>query len=612
MKKIIQDEQNSIARCCKTNPKKFWKYIKLKTKNNNKIGSIKYINATGEDKIAVTDEEKCNAFVNYFTSVFTNEPNFNEEAATFKTFTNTMEEFDISKDTVLLKLNNLKIDKSPGYDNIHPRILYEIRNEIFEPLTNLFNLSLSKGILPSDWKLSSVTALFKKGSKSLINNYRPVSLTSIACKILELIIVDKIINYLISSNIISNKQFGFIKGRLTSIQLLNLLDKWTNHLDNNREGVDIIYKDFEKAFDKVPHKRLIFKLKKYGICNTVINWIKSYLKNRKHRVKINNKYSEWKEVTSGIPQGSVLGPILFIIYINDLPEICPEGVDLNLFVDDAKMSKTLVSLDDKTQLQLALNETVNWFKEWLLSLNINKCVALNLKMIDSPNNDYFIDTDSGNYKLQNVKLTKDLGVIIDNQLTFNEHIAEKIKKANCMLGLIKRNFRYLDEYTFILLYKSLVRSQLEYASSVWSPYKKGLIDEIESMQRRATKLIPKLKNLTYIERLKFLKLSTLKYRRYRGDMIETYKILTNKYDKSVTPTLDLIDTNRTRGNNLKLKFKRANHDFRKYSFFVRVPKIWNSLNNNVVCYKDIKSFKINLDKYWSNIEVLYDYKAPFS
>ena len=276
------------------------------------------------------------------------------------------------------------------------------------------------------------------------------------------------------------------------------------------------------------------------------------------------------------------------------------------------MSKTLVSLDDKTQLQLALNETVNWSKEWLLSLNVNKCVALNLKMIDSPNNDYFIDTESGNYKLQNVKLTKDLGVIIDNQLTFNEHIAEKIKKANCMLGLIKRNFRYLVEYTFILLYKSLVRSQLEYASSVWSPCKKGLIDEIESIQRRATKLIPKLKNLTYIERLKFLKLPTLKYRKYRGDMIETYKILTNKYDKSVTPTLDLIDTNRTRGNNLKLKFKRANHDFRKYSFCVRAPKIWNSLNNNVVCSKDIKSFKINLDKYWSNIEVLYDYKAPFS
>ena len=140
------------------------------------------------------------------------------------------------------------------------------------------------------------------------------------------------------------------------------------------------------------------------------------------------------------------------------------------------------------------------------------------------------------------------------------------------MGLIKRNFKYLDEKTFILLYKSLVRSQLEYASSVWFPYRKSLINEIESIQRRATKLISNLKNLTYIERLKHLKLPTLVYRRFRGDMI-AFKILTNKYDKSVTPKLDLIDTNRTRGNKLKLKFKGANHDFRKYSFSVRAPKI---------------------------------------
>ena len=178
-----------------------------------------------------------------------------------------------------------------------------------------------------------------------------------------------------------------------------------------------------------------------------------------------------------------------------------------------------------------------------------------------------------------------------------------------MLGLIKRNFKYLDEKTFILLYKSLVRSHLEYALNVWFPYRKGLINEIESIQRRATKLIPNLKKLTYVERLKHLKLPTLVYRRFRGDMIETFKILTNKYNKSVTPKLDLIDTNRTRGNKLKLKFEGANHDFRKYSFSVRVPKIWNSLNNTVVSSKDTKSFKINLDKYWSNIEILYDYKA---
>ena len=311
-----------------------------------------------------------------------------------------MEDFIISKEMVLNKLQTLKIKVSPGYDNIHPRILHELQVEMFGPLTNLFNLSLNTSILPSDWKLSIVTASFKKGSKSLVNNYRPVPLTSIVCKILESIIVDKLMDYMTSHNLISNKQYGFIKGRSTSIQLLNLLDKWTKNLDNNREGVDIMYTDFEKAFDKVPHKRLLFKQKKYGICNTVINWIQSYLNYRKHRVRINNKYSEWNEVTSGISQGNVLGPILFIIYINDLPDICPESVDLALFANDAKMCKTLVNLDDKLQLQNTLNETVIWSKYWLLSLTINKCVALNLNMIDSPISDYFIETEFGNYKLQ--------------------------------------------------------------------------------------------------------------------------------------------------------------------------------------------------------------------
>ena len=150
----------------------------------------------------------------------------------------------------------MKINKSPGYDNIHSRILYELQVKMSGPLTNLFNL-----ILPSDWKLNRATVLFKKGSESLINNYRPVSLTSIVRKILESIIVDKLMDTLTSNNLISNKQYGFIKGRSTSIQLLNLLDKWTKPLDNNHESVDIIYTNFEKAFDEVPHKRLLFKLK---------------------------------------------------------------------------------------------------------------------------------------------------------------------------------------------------------------------------------------------------------------------------------------------------------------------------------------------------------------
>ena len=199
-----------------------------------------------------------------------------------------------------------------------------------------------------------------------------------------------------------------------------------------------------------------------------------------------------------------------------MPLECNELADILLFADDAKISKNIIDINDKNNLQVALSSVTRWLSMWLLSLNIIKCLTLNIRRINGDINEYYITTGKGDEILKNVKSTKDLGVIIDNKLTFKEHITDKIKKANTMLGLIKRNFRYLDEKTFLLLYKSLVRSQLEYASCIWYPYKLGLIDIIESVQKRATKLIHKLKNVPYNDRLKILKLPTLTYRRYRG------------------------------------------------------------------------------------------------
>ena len=179
-----------------------------------------------------------------------------------------------------------------------------------------------------------------------------------------------------------------------------------------------------------------------------------------------------------------------------------------------------------------------------------------------------------------------------------------------MLGIIKRNFKYMDEQTFLNLYKTLVRSHLEYASSVWCPYKKGMIDKLEKIQRRATKMITKIKHNPYSERLNILKLPSLSYRRYRGDMIQTYNILTGKYDTSITSPLQINNASSTRGNDLKLKIEGSKHDIRKYSFFVRVPKVWNNLPNSVINSKSVNIFKSNLDKFWANQEVFYDYRAP--
>jgi hypothetical protein len=207
---------------------------------------------------------------------------------------------------------------------------------------------------------------------------------------------------------------------------------------------------------------------------------------------------------------------------------------------------------------------------------------------------------------------KDLGVTVDNRLSFKEHILTKINKAYSVLGIIKRNFKHMDSYTFVKIYKTMVRSHLEYAVSVWSPNHKGSIDDLERVQRRATKMIRHCRDMIYKERLKYLNLPTLAYRRIRGDMIEVYKILQNKYDNDVIPNLGLSDCTFTRGNALKLTTVRPKYDIRKYFFSVRIVSMWNSLPDSVITTDTVNAFKNALDRHWQTEEILYDYKAKLS
>ena len=211
---------------------------------------------------------------------------------------------------------------------------------------------------------------------------------------------------------------------------------------------------------------------------------------------------------------------------------------------------------------------------------------------------------------------KDIGVIIDEKLSFEAHISEKVKKANSMFAVIRRTFQHLEEKNFIPLYKALVRSHLDYASAVWFPYKEKHSELIEGVQRRATKQIPGMKNLTYEERLRKLKLPTLKYRRHRGDMIELYKITTGKYDPEITDFIrwrkDYSARTNARGNSHKLFAQRPKLDLRKYSFTVRATNIWNSLPDHIASSKTTNTFKNRLDKFWANQDLLYNYKSAIN
>jgi hypothetical protein len=520
-----------------------------------------------------------------------------------------MDDLNITEDDILKRLQKLKVNKSPGPDLLHPKLLQETRECIAHPLWMIFNKSFSTGVVPNDWKSAEVTAIHKKGSRAERGNYRPVSLTSICCKVFESVIRDHIMVHILVNDMLSKKQYGFAKGRSTMLQLLHMLDSWTSYLEEGGQ-VDAIYTDFEKAFDKVPHRRLLSKLEVYGISSSVIIWIEDFLKNRVHRVRVNGSYSRWGQVTSGIPQGSVLGPILFLLYINDLPLHCEGDSEIYLFADDAKIFKHIVEAADCALLQRGLDALQEWSRKWLLSLNIKKCRIVSFGRNPDTSTEYFIQGDNEAIKLARETKITDLGVILDDKLTFYEHLHTKVNKAFSMIGIIKRNFQHLSVSGFVLIYKSMVRSHVDYCNSVWAPYRKGDIEELETVQRRATKILPALRNLPYTERLRQCKLPTLSYRRIRGDMIEVYKIITGKYDSSVAPSLPVVGRNVvTRGNDLRLAASRTKYDLRKYFFTNRVVNVWNSLPNYVVKAETINTFKIRLDKFWENQDIIFNYRA---
>ena len=424
---------------------------------------------------------------------------------------------------------------------------------------------------------------------------------------MEKLIRDQIIEHFKTNNLFTEKQFGFISGRSTSLQLIRVLEEWSEALDNGN-GVDCVYMDYQKAFDTVPHRRLLKKLEAYNIGEEMIQWIQNYLFGRKQKVSINNSDSNWKEVSSGIPQGSVIGPILFVIYINDLPEIVKSRV--YLFADDTKIFNIIQDQKDRETLQEDLNKLNEWSEKWLLKFHPDKCKYLHLGKNEPPSNFKY---KLMNHNLQRVQSEKDIGVIIDEKLNFETHIAAKVKKANSMFSIIRRTFQHLDEKTFLPLYKALVRSHMDYASSVWYPYREKQIELVEGVQRRATKQLPGFNKLSYEERLRKLKLPTLKYRRYRGDMIEIYKIASGKYDSEVTNFLkwkkDLTIRDSGRGNSMKLYAQRPKLDIRKYSFTVRATNLWNSLPDHVISANTLNTFKNRLDKFWTNQDVKFNFKS---
>lgn len=610
-RKSRKEYEQNIATKAKTDPKVIWNYIKSKSSTKSDIADL-YQDPTDKNSVKITtDVGKANILCNFFNNVFVKEQDGVAPELPPKQIMEEMTNLTVKEEVVLKLLLNLKPEKSPGLDNLHPRYLKNIASSIVEPLTEIFNQTLSTGIIPEDWKKARVSAIFKKGDKSMAGNYRPVSLTSILCKVLETIVREHIIKFMRANNYFSSKQYGFISGRSTCLQLIEVMDKWTEALENG-QMIDCIYMDYQKAFDTVPHKRLINKLKAYNFTEQITSWISSFLTGRSQKVTVNGEDSVWGKVTSGIPQGSVLGPILFVIFVNDLPDIVNSY--MYLFADDTKIFQIIENNSHCKDLQKDLDTMCNWSDTWLLRMHPDKCKHMRIGRAKSEDEDVTYNLQGKH--LETITKEKDIGVIIDSELSFDNHISEKVKKANSMFTLIRRTFQFLDIKSFVPLYKCLVRSQLDYACPVWSPYRSKHIDMIEGVQRRATKCLPGMKHLSYSERLQKLKLPTLAYRRVRGDMIEVYKMIQGVYDEECCNAVilweDASGRHSRRGNSKMLFPRRATTALRKNNFSIRTVKIWNSLPEHVISVPNVNSFKVALDNHWDKQELVYNYKAELS
>ena len=586
-KKAKKVYEQKLAENIKQDCKKFYAYVNSKSRSDRTIGPLK--DPAGE---TIKGNQQMANFLNeYFTSVFTTE-NLQNIPATRDIFDSTMgdglDHIAIDETLVLNKLNKLNVNKSVGPDEIHGKLLYELRYELVKPLTELFNKSLELGQIPQDWRDGNVVPLFKKGKRDQPQNYRPVSLTSVVGKILESIVKDNIVLHLEKYKLLADSQHGFLSGKSCLTNLLDFLETVTSEVDEGNSA-DVVYLDFSKAFDKVPYGRLGKKLEGHGISGKCLHWINSWLSNRRQKVCVDGEFSEWANVTSGVPQGSVLGPTLFLIYINDIDD----GLlsKLGKFADDSKLVKGLKTSEDIDILRGDLAKLEEWAEKWQMNFNVDKCAVLHLG-----NKNPCTQYKFCNSVLNSVEEERDLGVLVDKNLKFSLQCNKAVNSANSALGIIKRNIVSRDKNVILRLYKALVRPKLEYCIQAWRPFLKKDIDSMERVQRRATKMIAGCRGLNYEKRLEYTGLTTLEKRRTRGDMLEVFKTVKGLNKMDYNTFFKISENTNTRGHKYKLETQRSRLEVRRNFFTRRVVKEWNQLPAAVVDAQSVNSFKNLYDK----------------
>ena len=494
----------------------------------------------------------------------------------------------VTEDEIKKLFSGFKGGKATGFDNISisdvkPKIEY-----LAKPLTHLINLSISTGTVPSNTKLARVVPIHKSDSTTDFNNYRPISILPVFSKFFEKVMYNRLISFIDNHNLLCEHQFGFRSNYSTSLAIIQLVNQISTTIDNKEFSVGI-FLDLSKAFDTVNHKILLDKLEHYGIRGIALNWIASYLNNRKQYVDLNNVASSHKTIKCGIPQGSILGPLLFILYINDISN-SSNLLKFILFADDTNVFYSGKDIDvAKNILHLEMEKVTDWLISNKLSINLKKTNYIIFKPRQKKNNYDQFSLYIRNTLIERKSSTKFLGVIIDENLNWKEHIHAVASKISKSIGVISKSRFYVTEKTLFMLYYALVYPYLYYGNIIWGSTYQTNLYRLKILQKRIIRIITNSRYDAHTSRL------FSQYKLLRIDDIHALQLgmfMHSVENKTLPKTLlNIFSKNfqfhsyptRLR-NNFRPEFCRTN--IKKFTVVSLGPKLWNSLppsikNNNL-------------------------------
>ena len=592
----------------KGNSRKTWQTINELTARKSKSSIVKELKI-GE--VTIDDpSEMSNTFNDYFAKIgpkLANDiPPLSDDASYLDYVKDSKNRFHFSpidESQVLFFLNQLCLSKASGLDRISARIIRESADQISFAICKIFNCSLETGVFPDDWKFAKVTPLFKQGERNDINNYRPISVISVIAKVFERIIYDQLYSFLSVNHIISERQSGFRSLHSTLTALIEATDSWAYNIDRGNFNA-VVFLDLKKAFDTVDHEILLTKLFAYGIQGVAYNWFESYLDNRKQQCFVNGSLSNTTTIKCGVPQGTILGPLLFILYINDLPN-CLIHSQSRMYADDTSLS---YADQDPNSVETCLNQDLDKISIWLsankLTLNMKKTEFMLIgsrQKLNTLATTPVLKIDQAPVK--QVSTTKSLGVVLDDRLTWHDQIEHLCKKIASGIGALKRIRQFVPPSTLHLIFKTLVQPHFDYCDIVWGSCGETLSTKLQKLQNRAARVLTFSSYDTDANQLiSDLGWNTLSTQRDKHKAILVFKSL-----NGLTPEylgsrfISREDTNpyslRDSMNKLAIPLPRTN--YYKNSFAYSGAVLWNSLPSEVRQTGSLREFRNVLNKHYS-------------